>query len=304
MKVTVLLNAAAGTTPATEADEDERMVRQAFASTGVVIDVRHVKGPDLTATARQIAESSDSRLSVVVAAGGDGTQSAVAAALTGTSAVMGVLPMGTLNHFAKDLGLPQQIGDAAHVIATGHPRAVDIGEVNGRVFINNSSIGLYPHVLRHRDDMRQRLGHGKWFAMLLAIIAIFRRFPVVKLRMTVNGASSLRTTPFVFVGNNSYEIDRLNLGQRASLERGELCVYFANRTGRLGMLRLAFRALIGRLRQDRDFNALCATELWIDTPRTSISVAADGEILRLTPPLHYRIRPRALNIMLPTGTTA
>jgi diacylglycerol kinase family enzyme len=298
--ITVLLNAAAGTTPAEQADQDERAVRDAFASAGAQVDVRHVKGPDLTATARQIAQSANDPC-VIVAAGGDGTQSAVAAALVGTQAVMGVLPMGTLNHFAKDLSLPQEIRDAARVIATGRSRAIDVGEVNGRVFINNSSIGLYPHVVRHRDDMRERLGHNKWYAMFLAIITIFRRFPVVSLRMTVNGESSQRTTPFVFVGNNTYDIDRLTLGQRASLEKGELCVYFANRTGRLGMLRLAFRALIRRLRQDRDFNALCATELWIETGRSSISVAADGEVMRLTPPLHYRIRPKSLNVILPAA---
>jgi diacylglycerol kinase family enzyme len=301
--ITVLLNAAAGTTPANQADEDERIVRDAFASADAKVEVRHVKGPDLTATARQLAESSRHPSAIIVAAGGDGTQSAVAAALAGTSSVMGVLPMGTLNHFAKDLGLPQTIADAARVIATGNPRAIDVGEVNGRVFINNSSIGLYPHVIRHRDDMRERLGHNKWYAMFRAIITIFRRFPVVSLRMTVNGETLERTTPFVFVGNNTYEIDRLNLGQRASLEKGELCVYFANRPGRLGMLRLALRALIRRLRQDRDFNALCATELWIQTGRSSISVAADGEVLRLTPPLHYRIRPKVLNVILPDHDT-
>ena len=300
--ITVLLNAAAGTTPANQAHEDERTIRDAFAGAGAEVEVRHVKGGDLTATARQIAQSANEH-AIIVAAGGDGTQSAVAAALAGTPAVMGVLPMGTLNHFAKDLGLPQEIPDSARVITTGQPRAIDVGEVNGRVFINNSSIGLYPHVVRHRDDMRERLGHNKWYAMLKAIIAIFRRFPLLKLRMTVNGEIWQRTTPFVFVGNNTYEIDRLNLGQRASLEKGELCVYFANRTGRLGMLRLALRALLGHLRQDRDFNALCATELWIETGRTSISVAADGEVMRLTPPLHYRVRPKSLNVILPDHDT-
>ena len=139
--------------------------------------------------------------------------------------------------------------------------------------------------------------------MFWAIITVFRRFPVVKLRMTLNGQSSLRTTPFVFVGNNAYEIDRLNLGQRASLEKGELCVYFANRTGRLGMLRLAFRALLGLVKQDQDFNALCSTEVTIDTGRRKIPVAFDGEVEELTPPLTYRIRPKALNVILPATTT-
>jgi diacylglycerol kinase family enzyme len=135
--------------------------------------------------------------------------------------------------------------------------------------------------------------------MLVAIIAIFRRFPLVRLRLHVNGQSWERTTPFVFVGNNQYEIERMNLGQRTSLERGDLCVYFANRTGRLGMLRLAVRALIGRLRQDKDFNALCATEVWIETGRRHIPVAFDGEVDQFAPPLHYWIRPKALKVILP-----
>jgi diacylglycerol kinase family enzyme len=137
--------------------------------------------------------------------------------------------------------------------------------------------------------------------MLLAIVAVFRRFPLVRVRVRVDGEDWHRTTPFVFVGNNQYEIESFNLGGRTSLEKGDLCVYFANRTGRLGMLRLALRALVGRLRQDSDFNALCATEVVIDTHRPRISVAFDGEVETLTPPLTYRIRPRALNVVLPAA---
>jgi diacylglycerol kinase family enzyme len=298
MKAIVLLNAAAGTTPAEKADEDERAIRWAFDRAGMEVDVRHVKGPELVGTARELAQSASGN-TVIVAAGGDGTQSAVASALAGTPALMGVLPMGTLNHFAKDLGLPQDVDGAARAIATGRPRPIDVAEVNDRVFVNNSSIGLYPHVVRRRDEMRERLGHGKWYAMFLAIVKIFRRFPLVRLRMTANGRSFEQTTPFVFVGNNQYQIDRLNLGTRTSLENGDLCVYFANRTGRWGIVALAFRALIGRLRQARDFNALCATELWLDTPSPRVSVALDGEVVHMTPPLHYRVRPRSLNVVLP-----
>jgi len=215
--------------------------------------------------------------------------------------MMGVLPMGTLNHFAKDLGLPQELDAAARAIATGRPRPIDVADVNDRVFVNNSSIGLYPHVVRHRDQAREQLGHGKWYAMFLATLAVFRRFPLVRVRLTAQGQDWVQTTPFVFVGNNQYEIESYNLGGRASLEKGDLCVYFANRTGRLGMLRLAVRALLGLLRQDRDFNALCATEVTIDTGRRKIPVAFDGEVEELTPPLTYRIRPKSLNVILPTG---
>jgi len=302
MKVIILRNAAAGTTPAEETDAEERKLRAAFNGTAATADldleIRRVDGKHLTDTAAALARQHADR-AVIVAAGGDGTQSAVAAALAGTATPMGVLPMGTLNHFAKDLGIPLDLPTAARVIATGRARAIDVAQVNDRVFVNNSSIGLYPHVVRHRDEMRERLGRGKWLAMLLAIIAIFRRFPLVNLRLTVNGQTHQHTTPFVFVGNNHYRIDRLNLGQRTTLENGDICVYFARRTGRLGMLRLALLAFFGRLRQDRDFNALCATELWIDTHKPTINVAVDGEVDRLTPPLHYRSRPNSLNVILP-----
>jgi diacylglycerol kinase family enzyme len=299
MRIVVLLNAAAGTRPANEADEEERTIRAAFADAGAPhVEIKRVPGNKLTPTAAALAKEGGDQITVV-AAGGDGTQSAIASALAGGDTPMGVIPKGTLNHFAKDLGVPLEIPEAARLIVTGRPRPIDVGEVNDRIFVNNSSIGLYPQVVRHRDKVQEQLGHGKWYAMLLAIIAIFRRFPLVRLRLIVNGETWLRTTPFVFVGNNQYQIERLQLGQRTSLEKGDLCVYFPNRTGRLGMLRLALRALIGRLRQDRDFNALCTTELWIDTQRTRLPVALDGEVEHVVPPLHYRIRPKSLKVILP-----
>jgi diacylglycerol kinase family enzyme len=299
MRIVVLLNAAAGLHPADEADQADRAIRDAFARAGAAdVEIRRVPGPDITPTAATLSREGGSQI-VVVAAGGDGTQSAVAAALAGTDTPMGVLARGTLNHFAKDLGVPLDLDAAARAIATGRPRPIDVAQVNDRVFVNNSSIGLYPHVVRHRDKVRQRLGHGKWYAMFLAVVAIFRRFPLVRLRLVVNGESWLRTTPFVFVGNNEYEIERLDLGVRKSLEAGNLCVYFPNRASRLGVLGLALRALLGRLRQASDFNALRATEAWIDTRRTLLPVALDGEVDHLVPPLHYRIRPKALNVILP-----
>jgi diacylglycerol kinase family enzyme len=297
MNAIVLLNAKAGTTPAEQAHADADAIRAAFATPGVTADVQPPPGPQRAHAARAAAASGGDV--VVVAAGGDGTQSAVAGALAGTSAVMGVLPMGTLNHFAKDLGLPQDLPAAVAAIATGQPRPVDVAAVNGHVFVNNSSIGLYPRVVRHRDQMREHLGRNKWVAMLMAVVSVFRRFPLVRLTLNVNGDAWHRTIPFVFVGNNQYAIDGLDLGKRARLDAGTLSLYFPNRTGRWGMVRLAFRALTGRLRQDQDFNALCATGVTIETRRESISVALDGEVTHMTPPLKYEIRPGALRVMLP-----
>jgi diacylglycerol kinase family enzyme len=241
-------------------------------------------------------------IDAVVAAGGDGTVSAVASALAsaGEGAVpLGVLPLGTLNHFAKDLGLPLRLADAANVIALNTPRPVDLGEVNGRCFINNSSIGLYPHMVSKRDRHQQRLGYGKWLAMFFAFLSVFRRYPVLEVMLDIGERAVRRTTPFVFVGNNWYDVAGFHLGGRACIDKCELSLYIANRTGRLGLVRLALRALFGRLEQARDFDAVRLSHFTIDTRKKTLRVALDGEVTRLAPPLNYCIRPGAIRVLMP-----
>jgi diacylglycerol kinase family enzyme len=294
MRVIALLNAAAGRTVAGK--PGAREVQQALAGAGVEADVRAVDGIKLEEAARQaVGERPDA----IVAAGGDGTVSTVASMVAGSEVPLGVIAMGTLNHFAKDLRLPLDMGEAAGVIARGRVGSVDVARVNDRVFINNSSIGIYPHVVRERDQIRERLGRGKWAAMLGAVLAVFRRFPTVRIRLAVDGQTFLKTTPFVFVGNNQYRLDMFSLGKRETLDGGDLCLYFTNRTGRTGFFRLALRTVLGRLVQDRDFNAMCVREVWIDTSKRRIQVALDGEVVYLHPPLHFSSWRGALKVILP-----
>ena len=299
MRVIALLNAAAGRSAVGK--PGAREVQEALAGAGVEADVRAVEGGKLEEAARQaVGERPDA----IVAAGGDGTVSTVASMVAGSEVPMGVIAMGTLNHFAKDLRLPMDVAEAARVIAAGRVGSVDVARVTDRVFINKSSIGIYPHVVRERDQIRERLGRGKWAAMLAAVLAVFRRFPTVRIRMSVNGETFLRKTPFVFVGNNQYRLDMFNLGKRENLDGGDLCLYFTNRTGRTGLLRLALRTALGKLVQDRDFNAMCVREVWIDTSKRRLQVALDGEVVYLHPPLHFSSWQRALKVLLPEGTTA
>jgi diacylglycerol kinase family enzyme len=271
-------------------------LREALQSAGLEPEIREVPGEQLAAAATRALR--EPNVDAVVAAGGDGTVSAVAAALADTKTPLGVIPAGTLNHFARDLGLPLAVSPAARVISARHAKTIDLAEVNGRPFINNCSIGLYPHIIGQREDLRQRLGHNKWIAMMMAFLSVFRRYPTLRVRIGVGDRTVLRTTPFVFVGNNRYEMNLTKLGRRPRLDAGELCVYFANRTGRFGLFRLALRGLFGRLEQAKDFDALCVPELWIETPRKHLRVALDGEVIRLSPPLHYRIRPGALTVFV------
>jgi diacylglycerol kinase family enzyme len=244
-------------------------------------------------------EALDDGIGLVVAGGGDGTMNAVASVLAGSQAALGVLPLGTLNHFARDLGIPLALDDAIANIAHGRPVAVDIGEVNGRIFLNNSSLGLYPDIVRDREKQQRRLGRGKWLAFCWASVAALRRYPFLSLRLHVHGDEHARRTPFVFIGNNTYTMQGLNIGERARLDEGHLSLYVAQRPTRFGLVRLACHALAGQLAEARDFDVVLADELTIDTRRKLVRVATDGEVTLMAPPLEYRSRPGALTVIVP-----
>ena len=252
-------------------------------------------GADVTELARAAARGP---YKAIVAAGGDGTVNSVAAAVVDSDKILGVLPLGTLNHFARDLKIPSDLQAAVQTIVTGHTIEVDVAEVNGRIFLNNSSLGLYPIIVRERQK-RQRLGIGKWPAFVWATIQAMRRYPFLDVRLRVNNELLERTTPFVFVGNNEYAMDAFNIGLRHRLDRGVLSIYIIERTGRLRLIGLALRALVGRLRDDKDFSALSSNEVKIQTRRKRLRVAFDGEIEVMQTPLLYRIRERALRVFAP-----
>jgi diacylglycerol kinase family enzyme len=206
-------------------------------------------------------------------------------------------PAGTFNHFAKDMGIPLDLDQAIATIGRGQVREVDVGEVNGRIFLNNSSIGLYPSAVAQREELRHRHGGGKWPAMLTACVDVFRRYPLLSVTLQAEGRAVPVTTPFIFVGNNRYEMSLFALGTRTSLEGGELSLYLARNGGRWGLLRLAGRALLGRLEQDRDFHTVLLPRLEIHSRRRALRVSLDGEVLLMTSPIRYSLRPRALRVL-------
>ncbi|MBG9390323.1 diacylglycerol kinase family protein [Caenimonas aquaedulcis] len=254
-------------------------------------------GEEILSTAKQaVARGAD----MVVASGGDGTVSAVASQLAGTRVTLGVLPMGTLNHFAKDLGIPIEVDAALGVLARGHAVQVDVAEVNGRVFINNSSLGLYPDIVLDRERQRRRLGRGKWGALLAASLHAAQRYPVLSFDMEVDGKPISRRSAFAFIGNNEYTMEGFEIGGRSQgLADGKLSLYITQRTGRFGLLRLALRALFRRLRQAKDFDILTAQSLVVNTRHRHMRVATDGEVSLMETPLTYRIRPAALRVIVP-----
>jgi diacylglycerol kinase family enzyme len=297
MRVIVLTNPAAGA----RADAVDEL-RKALTSVNVSAEVWQVPGHQIAASARDAISRG---VDAIVAAGGDGTVSAVASALAGTDVPLGVIRSGTLNHFARDANIPTDLAAAARVIAAGNTRRFDVAELNGRTFINNSSIGIYPHIVGKRDRQRERLGRGKWISMLIASVSVFRRYPTVRVRICVGGRAQVHTTPFVFVGNNRYEMNLRMLGRRGRLDAGELSLWFATVSGRFGLLWLALRTVLGRLEQAKDFVTMTVREVTIESKQRRLRVALDGEVMRMQPPLNYRVRPGALKVLaLPAGETA
>ncbi|HEY2586116.1 MAG TPA: diacylglycerol kinase family protein [Tepidisphaeraceae bacterium] len=289
----ILLNFAAGG----GSDGLVPVIRAALLDVGFDAEVRQVKPTQLHHAAREAIARG---VRLIVAAGGDGTIRSVASVIIGTDAVLGVLPAGTLNHFAKDLGLPLDIFHAVRVLAAGRVREVDVGEVNARLFLNNSSIGLYPMMVERREKERHRLGLSKWVAMLLAFLALFRRYPRVHVTLEGAGGEPVQcATPLVFVGNNRYETDLLKLGRRTSLDAGELWVYLMHAPTRARLLWVVLRGIIGRMRNAKDFRSFATKSLLIETRKKRLRVATDGEVARIEPPLVYRSRPKALRVIAP-----
>ena len=273
-------------------------IREAFDGTGAELDVRLVEPGELD---RSCAEAAEARgADALVAAGGDGTISTAAGAVAGTDLPLGVLPMGTLNHFARDSGIPLDLREAAAVIAAGRTRRVDAAEVNGLLFVNNSAVGLYPMLVRDREAQQRRLGRTKRRAMLVAAARALWRFSSRRLTVRFAGMKAPLESPLLFVGNNKYETGLLRLGRRAAIDRGELCLYAPLAGTRLSFVWICLRAVFGRPDRQRDFLTVKGIEeVEVDSRRRQLMVTMDGEARPMETPLRYRVRKGALTLIVP-----
>jgi YegS/Rv2252/BmrU family lipid kinase len=271
-------------------------IAQALAGAGLDSEIVLAEGEDCAARA---ADHVKRGAELIIAAGGDGTVGAIAGVLAGSDAAMGILPLGTLNHFARDLGIPPDLEDAARVVASGRERRVDIAEVNGRAFVNNASVGLYPLMVVDRDSQRERLGRSKRLAMLVASLRTMARFHARRLTLSIDGGEARVDTPLLFVGNNDYRLAIPGAGRREALDGGELCVMVMRSKSLPGFLAATGRALLGVGRKDDMVRLDDVRTLSVDSHRSRLTLAMDGETVALAPPLTFRIRPRALRVIVP-----
>lgn len=304
MKIAVILNRQAGTLSGLPFDETAATIAAAFRAQGAMVTVTGTDGPGC---GPRIAEAARSDADVVVVGGGDGTIATAVNLLMPAGKTVGFLPLGTMNLLTRDLNTPLDLDAAAAALAAGTIGAMDVGEVNGEVFLNASVLGLYPSVVQERERQRSRLGLRKWPAMGLAMVKGLYRLPIVDARLDLGteygerlGTVRVRT-PILAVSNNPYAQGFGPVVRRTVLDSGKLGVYVAHHQDAWGMMRLMGRMMLGTWQRDQELDAFHSTGLTVHSRRRHLRVANDGEVRKLKPPLVYGIRPKALRVLAPQG---
>ena len=245
------------------------------------------------------ADAIRQKYDIIVAAGGDGTINAVASAVVGNTAVkLGIIPRGTLNHFAQALEIPNDIEKAVEIIIAGRVKSIDVGQVNDNIFLNNSSVGLYPDIVRMRETL-QHSGLSKWPAAFWAALRIFWRFRRLSLELVSSTADiSRHDTSMLFVGNNAYEMSFPSLGTRPTLESGKIWITMPKSATRMGLISSFLKIILGK-EVAADAVTMEVTTLTVRSKRRFLKVAIDGEVIQLQSPLKYSSRPKTLQVIIP-----
>ena len=296
--VTAILNVGSGSQRQHELAE---IVTHVFAKNDIDIAVQLAHRPvDIPRFTRAAVGSGRS---MVLAGGGDGTISAVASALSDTETLLGILPSGTFNYFARLLGIPLDPEAAARACIDGEIKSVPLGEVNGRVFLNNSSMGLYPALLRQREESYKRWGRSQFIAYISAAWGLVRPRPHLEMDMLVEGKQKRFSTPLIFAASNRHQIEEFGMPGAPCIDQQKLAFYVLPPVGRLGLFRLGWRMIRRKLTPAKDFQLLCSDEAHVHTRRRSITVAYDGELERMNTPLTFRLKPDAIRVMVPRQTS-
>lgn len=294
-RIPVIVNRKGGAASTAGEGLADRIV-SAFAAIGQEVDVRLLEACDI-ADAVRLA----SGCSLVVVGGGDGTVGCAAQArIESGGGALAILPLGTRNHLARELGIPLALEGAAAVAAGRITRRIDAATVDEQIFVNNASVGFYPLLIRWREAERRQHGLPKWLATIPASWAALRRLRHHRMHLRVRDGEREIRTPILFVGNNRYVLERGQLGQRAALDDGTLSVFAVAARSPPGLIWFAMRAMLGFIDPERDFVAVGECDrLTVHSRSRGIDIALDGEVRRMDPPLRFAVKPRAIEICVP-----
>jgi diacylglycerol kinase family enzyme len=256
---------------------------------------------DLTNTAMEAAVSAVARRTAVVAVGGDGTINSVAQAAHAQGCVMGVVPQGTFNYFARTHGLPSDAAAAARALLRCSAQPVQVGMVNDHVFLVNASLGLYPELLEDREAYKARFGRSRMVAFGSTVMTLLGTHRQLRLRIERGQEVREVTTPTLFVGNNRLQLEQLGMTEAKAVEEGSIAAVMLQPIGTLSMFGLLLRGAMGTLGEADSVESFQFRRMLVNLRpplgRKTVKVAFDGEVIRMRPPLEFRVSDRQLYLL-------
>lgn len=282
-------------------DESEKPdageIERAFARHGRTVSVMPVSSD--ADFASRIEEAVELRPQCIVAAGGDGTISAVAGALAGTGIELGVIPLGTFNYFARRCGIPQDVAASIDVICQDRAGRAVLGSVNGQIFLNNASLGLYPSILKERERTYRRWGRSRLAAYWSVVVTMATIYSPMTMRIEVDGTERWETSPNLFVAVSAYQLEEFGIEGADAIRDGQFALLVAPDCGRFMLVWKALRVAMSGVREGRDYTLVTGRNVTVSTRRRTIRVAVDGERRDMTAPFRFRVLDDALSVRMP-----
>ncbi|SHE88229.1 Diacylglycerol kinase family enzyme [Loktanella atrilutea] len=261
------------------------------------IDLRMIDNP--AHLDMMVSQAVDDGFSIVVAAGGDGTIAGVTSGLLDSDVVLGVLPMGTFNFVARGLGIPEDPDAALDVLFDGTPAPLTLGDVNGKIFLNNASLGAYATVLDVREGVYKRWGRSRIAAYWSVIKAMLTLYRNLTMTITVDGKTQTVRAPMAFIASSAYQLEQYEFEGADDVRNGKLALILAPHSNRLQLLWKSVKILFGGIHRGDDYILHAGEEITIDTKRGRTLIARDGENERMSGPYRFHVRRDAIRVMVP-----
>jgi diacylglycerol kinase family enzyme len=293
----VLLNSGAGVLR-DDGDAVVSRIEQALRAAGHDAEVAIASGGELKGRLEE--RLARGRPDAVIVGGGDGTVSAMAGALCETGIAMGILPLGTMNLFARSLGMPVDLDAALQALAGARTRNVDLGEVNGRIFTHHVSMGLQPRLVAIREKADYGSRAGKILATFRALLATMRRPPRLQVRVTLENDTFDVETPALVVSNNLFGPDHLPYAD--VLDQGVLGIYICTSNHPTDLAQVTIEALLGSWHARDRVKTLTARSMTVERRsrrRRRIVATVDGELVTFEGAIEMAIRPGCLTVLAP-----
>ncbi len=297
-----VINAASGRN---DVDAIRHAIEGALKAAGRTGELMFTRPEELARVARQAAATASARRSAVVAVGGDGTINSVAQAAHAQGCIMGVLPQGTFNYFARTHGIPTETAEAAKALLSSVAVPVQVGLINDRVFLVNASVGLYPELLQDREAYKARFGRSRLVAFGSALVTLLGKHHQLRLRIERGAKARDVSTPTLFVGNNRLQLEQVGLHEAPALDQGCIAAVMLRPIGTLAMLWLLLRGAIGTLGEASTVESFKFHRMVVKPRlalgRRTVKVAFDGEVTWMRVPLEFRVSPKPLYLLKPVA---